>query len=311
MQQKEQARVDAVTGAFSYTGRFIARRLLGDGRRVRTLTNHSHRPGAEDLQAELQVEPLRFDDRSRLIASLRGVDTLYNTYWVRFPRGRIDFDLAVANIRILISAAEAAGVRKLVHISVSNPSVESRLAYYSGKARAEDLVKQSKLQWGIVRPTLVFGPGDILINNIAWMHRHMPAFGIPGLGDYRLQPVSAEDVASIALWAANESDNVTVDAAGPEIMTFQELVDQIAIAVNRRPRYIYMTPSLFILAGWFIGLVTRDVVLTRQEVEGLMDELLVSNEPPRGTQRFDDWLLRNADTVGLRYASELGRNWRR
>ena len=310
MQQQQQSRVDAVTGAFSYTGRFIARRLLGDGRRVRTLTNHAHRPGAEDLEAELEVEPLRFDDRARLIASLRGVDTLYNTYWVRFPRGRVDFDLAVANIRILISAAEAAGVRKFVHISVSNPSAESRLAYYSGKARAEELVMKSKLQWSIVRPTLVFGPGDILINNIAWMHRNLPVFGIPGLGDYRLQPVSAEDVASIALWAANSSENVTVDAAGPEIMTFQELVDQIAIAVKKRPRYVYMPPALFILAGWFVGLVTRDVVLTRQEVDGLMDELLVSSEPPRGTQRLDDWLLRNADTVGLHYASELGRNWR-
>ena len=310
MEQAQTPRVDAVTGAFSYTGRYIARRLLEDGRRVRTLTNHTHRPGAEDLEASVEVEPLRFDDRARLIASLRGVDVLYNTYWVRFPHSGLDFDLAVANIRILISAAEAAGVRKLVHISVSNPSLDSPLPYYAGKARAEELVRSSKLEWAIVRPTLVFGAGDILINNIAWMLRRMPVFAIAGLGHYRLQPVDIEDVADIAVNAARHDGNMTVDAAGPEILTFEELVDAIAIAVHRRPPFLYLPPSLVIFGGKVIGLFVRDVILTSEEVHGLMSELLVSGEPPQGARRFDDWLLRNADTVGRSYASELDRHFR-
>ena len=310
MEQKPQAGVDAVTGAFSYTGRFIARRLLADGRRVRTLTNHTHRAGAEDVEAAVEVEPLRFDDKQRLIASLRGVDVLYNTYWVRFPHSGLDFDLAVANTRVLISAAEAAGVRKFVQISVSNPAPDSPLPYYAGKARAEELVRASALQWAIVRPTLVFGPGDILINNIAWMLRRMPIFAVPGLGHYRLQPVAIEDVADIAVEAAKRHENVTVDAAGPEILTYDELLDQIAIAVRRRPPFLYLPPGLVIFAGRVMGLFLRDVVLTSEEVKGLMDELLVSNEPPQGTRRLDDWLLRQADTLGRAYASELDRHFR-
>ncbi len=310
-QTAPEPRVDVVTGAFSYTGRFIARRLLADGRRVRTLTNHTRRPGTEDLLEHLEVEPLQFEDHTRLLVALRGAGTLYNTYWVRFPRGGLDFDRAVANTRRLMKAAAEAGVRRVVHISVSNPSLDSRLAYYKGKAQTEEVVKDSGLAWGIVRPTLVFAAGDILINNIAWMLRRMPVFGIPGDGTYRVQPVSAGDVAEIALWAGKQAHNVTVDAAGPEIMTFAELVDQVSIAVGRRPRLSYMAPSTFILAGRAIGLLTRDVVLTRQEVEGLMDELLVSTEPPRGKERFDDWLLTNAATLGLKYASELSRHFRR
>ena len=310
-QPSADTRVDVVTGAFSYTGRFIARRLLADGRRVRTLTNHTRRPGTQDLLEKLEVEPLQFEDRARLRVALRGASTLYNTYWVRFPRRGLDFDRAVANTQTLLRAAAEAGVRRVVHISVSNPSLDSPLAYYAGKAKTEELVKESGLSWAVVRPTLVFAAGDILINNIAWMLRRMPAFGIPGDGSYRVQPVAAEDVADIAVEAGAQSDNVTVDAAGPEITTFLELVDQIAIAVNRRPRLVFMSPGRFILAGGLIGLLTRDVVLTRQEVEGLMDELLVSHEPPRGTRRFDDWLLANANTVGLRYASELSRHFRR
>jgi uncharacterized protein YbjT (DUF2867 family) len=305
------SRVDVVTGGFSYTGRFIARRLLADGRRVRTLTNHSNRPGTEDLQKELEVEPLHFEDRTRLVVALRGADTLYNTYWVRFPHRGMTFDRAVANTLLLMQAAVEAGVRKVVHISVSNPSLDSPLAYYAGKARAEEAVKESGLAWAIVRPTLVFGPGDILINNIAWLLRRMPVFALPGLGHYRVQPVAAEDVATIATWAAAQADNVTVDAAGPETVTFAEMVDQIAIAVQRRPPFVYLPPSLFIPAGDVIGWFVRDVVLTRQELDGLMSELLVSSEPPRGTSRFDDWLLEYADKLGTDYASELDRHFRR
>jgi len=306
-----ESRVDVVTGGFSYTGRFIARRLLADGRRVRTLTNHSNRPGTDDLRAELEVEPLQFEDRTRLVSALRGADTLYNTYWVRFPHGGLSFDRAVVNTRLLMQAAAEAGVRKVVHISVSNPSLDSPLAYYAGKAQTEELVKESGLAWAIVRPTLVFGPGDILINNVAWLLRRMPLFAMPGLGHYHVQPVAADDVAAIAVEAAAQEEHAIVDAAGPETVTFAELVDQIAIAVQRRPPFLYLPPSLFIPAGEVIGLFVRDVVLTRQELDGLMTELLVSAEPPRGTTRFDDWLLEYGDKLGMSYASELDRHFRK
>lgn len=300
--------LDAVTGAFSYTGGFIARRLLAAGRRVRTLTNHPHRPGA---LSDVDVAPLQFTDRERLVASLRGVDILYNTYWVRFPHGGVGFGDAVANTRKLLGAAVHAGVSKVVHISVSNPSADSHLDYYAGKARTETLVQESGLRWAIVRPTLIFGPGDILVNNIAWLLRRMPAFLIPGSGEYRVQPVSGDDVADIAMQVAMEPDNVIVDAAGPDVMTYAELVHSIAIAIQRSPRIVHVPPALILMAGNLIGGYVRDVILTRQELDGLMEELLVSGEPPRGRERIDGWLLRNADRLGRSYASELDRHFRK
>jgi uncharacterized protein YbjT (DUF2867 family) len=299
---------DVVTGAFSYTGRFIARLLLESGRRVRTLTNHPQRPGAQEL--EVDVAPLIFTDRAALVESLRGADVFYNTYWVRFRHGGIGFGDAVANTRILISAAAEAGVRKVVHISVSNPSLESHLDYYAGKARTEEIVRSSGLEWAVVRPTLIFGRGDILINNIAWLLRRMPVFVMPERGRYRVQPVAGEDVAEIATWAAAQRENLTVDAAGPEIMTYAELVDSVAIAVRRRPRIVHLPAGLTLVAGDIVGLGVRDVLLTRQELEGLMQELLVSKEPPRGTLHVDDWLMRSSGSLGRKYASELKRHFR-
>lgn len=299
---------DVVTGAFSFTGQFIARRLLADGRRVRTLTNHPRRPGAEDL--EVDVAPLQFTDRAALVESLRGADVLYNTYWVRFRHGGLGFGDAVANTRILMSAAAEAGIHKVVHISVSNPSVDSHLDYYAGKARTEEIVRDSGLPWAVVRPTLIFGPGDILINNIAWLLRHMPVFLIPQLGTYRVQPVAGEDVAGIAKWASEQTENVVVDAAGPEIISYVDLVGSVAVAVGRRPRFLYLPPALTLLAADAVGLFVRDIMLTRQELQGLMEELLVSAEPARGKLRVDDWLLKSAESLGRNYASELNRHFR-
>jgi len=303
-----QSRFDVVTGAFSFTGRFIAQRLLAADRRVRTLTNHPQRPGANEITAE--VAPLQFTDRDALVASLRGADVLYNTYWLRFHHGRVRFGDAVANTRVLLGAARDAGVRKVVHISVSNPAADSELDYYAGKARAEQVVRESRLPWAIVRPTLVFGQGDILINNIAWLLRRLPIFGIPGRGDYRVQPVAAEDVAEIATWAAEQTDNVTVDAAGPDVIYYSEMVESIAIAVGRHPRFVYLSPRMSLVAARLIGRIVKDEVLNQPELEGLMQELLVSHERPRGTRRLDNWLLPNAGTIGTRYASELDRHWR-
>jgi NADH dehydrogenase len=299
--------LDAVTGAFSFTGRFIARRLLADGRRVRTLTNHPQRPGAESIDVE--VAPLQFGNRDALIESLRGVDVLYNTYWIRFPHSGLDFDDAVDNTKTLMSAAAEAGVRKVVHISVSNPTPDSPLDYYAGKARTEAVVRDSGLAWAVVRPTLIFGAGDILINNIAWLLRRYPVFFVPGNGSYRVQPVAGEDVADIAVWAA-QHDSITVDAAGPDILSYAELVDSVAIAIHHTRPIVFTPPRLTLFAGRVLGRFVKDVILTPQELDGLMQELLVSSEPPRGRMRLDDWLLRSSDTLGVSYASELDRHFR-
>jgi uncharacterized protein YbjT (DUF2867 family) len=295
--------LDIVTGAFSYTGSFIARRLLDDGRRVRTLTRGED--PASPLHGRVETAPLQFADRARLVESLRGAQRLYNTYWVRFERGGTTFERAVANTLLLFDAAAEAGVEHVVHLSVSNPSEDSPLPYFCGKARLERELAASGLPHTIVRPTLVFGPHDILVNNIAWILRRFPVFVVPGDGAYRVQPVSAEDVADIAVSATG-----TVDAAGPETYTFDELVRLVGAAVGRRRRLVHTSPRVALALGKAIGTARRDVVLTVDEAEGLSANLLVSAEPPRGRDSFREWLERNGSGLGRRYVSELARNFR-
>src|SRR2546428_5782315 len=279
------AEFSVVTGAFSYAGRYIAERLLALGQPVRTLTRHP--PSRSD--GGIEVAPLDFADRDGLVDALRGATTLYSTYWVRFPRGRVTFKQAVANSERLIEAAVAAGVRRIVHISVTNAEATSSLPYLKGKGLVEDAIKRSGLSYAIIRPTLIFGQEDILLNNIAWFLRRLPVFGIPGNGSYRVQPVFVEDVADLAVFAASQTENLVMDAVGPEIYTFEALVRALAEAVGSRARLVHVSPAVAILAVGAAGRLVRDVVLTRDELRGLMAGLMVSDGPPTGRRRLSEW----------------------
>lgn len=298
---------NVVTGAFGYTGKYIARRLLADRQSVMTLTGH---PDREDpLGGRVSAAPFSFDQPARLVETLRGASTLYNTYWVRFSHGRVSFDQAVANTKTLIDAAEQAGVRRFVHISITNPSIDSPLPYFRGKAELEHALSISRLSYAIIRPAVVFGQEDILINNIAWLLRRFPIFMTPGRGDYRLQPIYVEDLADIAVEAANRDENAVIDAVGPETYTFRDLVNLVARAVGSRAMIMSAPRWLALLAARLIGRVTRDVVLTRDEVSGLMSNLLISGGPPTGKTLLSEWVARNAEHLGRRYASELQRHF--
>jgi uncharacterized protein YbjT (DUF2867 family) len=299
------AELDVVTGAFSFTGRYIAEGLLARGRHVRTLTRQRWPEHA--LATQVDAAPLRFDDS--LVESLRGVDTLYNTYWVRFERGPTTFARAVENTGRLVDAARRAGVRRLVHISVANPSPSSPFPYFRGKAETEKVVHESGLSYAIVRPTLVFGPGDILVNNIAWGLRHVPVFLVPGDGRYEVQPVSVRDTAAICIDVGAAEENLVVDAAGPLRWSFEAFVRLIADAVGSRSWITRAPPWVTLAVGRLAGLALRDVILTRDELDALIAGLLVSNEPPQGRDRFDEWISENATRVGRRYTSELARNF--
>ena len=201
-------------------------------------------------------------------------------------------------------------MRRIVHFSITNADPDSPLAYFRGKGRLEDAVRSSSLSYAIVRPTVIFGEGDILINNIAWFLRRFPAFPVFGSGDYRLQPAFVEDVAEIAVDAANRNEDLAVDAVGPETFTFEELVRLIAEKVGGTSRLVHVSPRLALWLTRLAGYLVRDVVLTRDEIDGLMANLLVSEGPPTGRMRLSDWLEQNSGTVGARYASELRRHYR-
>jgi NADH dehydrogenase len=300
--------IDLVTGAFSYSGAQIAERLLDSGRGVRTLTYHPDRP--HPLRDSVDAVEYRFDDPAALARSLAGVSTLYNTFWVRFDHGTTSFLNAIERSRMLFFAAKRAGVQRIVHLSITNPSLESPLPYFRGKALVEYALAQSGLPYSIVRPTWIFGgERDVLTNNIAWILRRMPAFVLPGDGAYPVQPVHVQDLARICTDAGTATGDIAIDAAGPETLPFRDLVALIRAAVGSNSPILRLPPPVMAAAARALGLLVGDVVLTGDEIRGLMTGLLISHEPPLGQIAFSHWLNEHATSIGRSYANELQRHF--
>ena len=300
-----ERKIHAVTGAYGYSGKYIAQRLLSAGQAVVTLTNSPSRPNP--FGDRIQAFPFHFDQPDLLAEHLQGVSVLYNTYWVRFNHRLFKHADAVQNTRVLFEAAKKAGVERIVHVSITNPSEDSPLEYFRGKAALEKALIDSAVSYAILRPAILFGKEDILINNIAWTLRRLPVFGVFGDGRYRLQPIYVDDLAKLAVEQGAIRDNVIVNAVGPETFSYRELVATIGQLIGRRRPIVSVPPWFGYAAAWVIGCLMRDVVVTRDEIEGMRADLLCVDGPPAGTTALTEWTRTHASTLGRRYASELAR----
>jgi uncharacterized protein YbjT (DUF2867 family) len=298
---------DVVTGAFSYSGAAIARELQAAGRRVRTLTGHPDRAPAAD---GIEVRPLDFTDPAALAESLRGAGTLYNTYWVRFAHGDVDHPVAVTRSRMLFQAAVTAEVRRIVHVSITNPSPDSPYPYFRGKAAVEQALRDLGVSHAVLRPAILFGGDGVLINNIAWLLRHLPVFAVGGSGEYRIRPIHVDDLARLAVRAGNSAATEIIDAVGPERPTFLALVQTIRVAVGSRSQVVRVPGALIPVAGRLLGLALRDTLLTAEEYRTMADGLADTEGPATGETVLSQWIADHKDTLGRVYANELTRHFR-
>jgi NADH dehydrogenase len=295
----------AVTGAFGYSGRYIARRLLDAGHSVLTVTNSLKRNNP--FGGKVQAFPFHFDQPELLTQTLQGMDVLINTYWVRFNHRLFNHDEAVANTKVLLQAAKDAGVRRIVHVSITNPDIHSDLPYFRGKAELESFLASLGVSYCILRPAVLFGKEDVLVNNIAWSLRHLPVFGLFGNGDYKLQPIYVDDLASAAVEKATGERNEIVNAIGPETFTYRELVEAVRRLLGLKRLVVSVPPELGYWACRITGLFVRDVIITRQEIRGLMEGRLHVEAPPLGATKLTEWAGRHKDTLGRHYTSEIAR----
>ena len=297
----------AVTGALGYTGRSLTEQILARGGRVRALTNSPLRPNP--FGSRVEVQPLAFGDAGALEASLRGVEVLFNTYWVRFNHRLFKFGEAVRNSRVLFEAAGRAGVRRIVHVSILHSREADDLGYYRGKHLVEDALRASGVPHAILRPGVLFGRHDILINNIAWTLRHLPIFGVFGDGAYRLRPFHVDDMARLMIEHAGREGCTEADAVGPETFTFLELARMLCRILGIRRVVVGMPPSLALTVASCLNPFVRDTVITRQEVQGLMRNLLDSPAPSPVLHpiRLTEWAAQHSDQLGQKYHSEVAR----
>jgi NADH dehydrogenase len=298
---------DVVTGAFGYSGAAIARELLAAGHQVRTLTGH---PGRAPAGTPIDTRPMDFGDPDALARDLAGAHTLYCTYWIRFPRGDATHEAAVGHLRTLFDAAARAGTQRIVHVSITHADPSSPYPYFRGKGEAEGLLAASGVPHAIVRPAILFGGDGVLLNNIAWLLRRLPVFAIGGRGDYRVRPIHVGDLARLCVAAGSRTDNATVDAVGPESLSFRDMVGAIKAAIGSHAAIVPVPDWLLSPLSGVLGAMLRDVLLTTEEYQAMAGGLADSSAPASGETVLTKWIASNGDTLGRTYANELVRHYK-
>jgi NADH dehydrogenase len=295
---------DLVTGAGGYTGSYVAARLLATGRHVRTLTRET-----DGVSAPIEPFAYRFDAPEQMREAFAGVDTFYNTYWVRFGRHGVTHDDAVRNSLALIDAAASAGVRRMVHVSIMNPSLDSPYSYHRGKAEVEAALTSSGMEYAIVRPSVLFGGNEILLNNVAWLLRHLHAFTVPGDGRYPIRPTHVEDLADLMVSLGGDTGSMVRNAGGPETFEFGDLVRRIKAAVGAAALVIDLQKAVVLPLVKVVNRITGDVTIHRAELDALMEGLASCDGPPAGARRLSTFLTDQGHTLGTSYANEVRRNF--
>jgi len=264
-----------VTGATGFVGHAVVRALLAHGFLVRCLV----RPGSEAaLKGFESIDRVPGDvlEPDKLAASVEGCGALVHLVGIiREHRTRgITFDRlhtqATAN---MLAVAHEAGVKRYIQMSAvgTRPNATSR--YHQTKWQAEEVVRASALDWTIIRPSLIYGPGDEFVSVLARMIRRLHVMPVLGDGQYRVQPVAVEHVAEGFARALQLPRTVaqTYEVGGPEACRFVDLLDQIGLALGaRKVRKVHVPLGLMKAMSRAVGWlpffpVTRDQLIMLEE----------------------------------------------
>jgi NADH dehydrogenase len=227
----------AVVGATGFVGRHVVPHLVTQGHRVRALSRDGER--RPDWGSEVEALDADVTTGAGLDDGLRGAEAV--VHLVAIPReqgGRTFEEVNVRGVERVLAAARAAGVRRIVHLSVLGVSDDPRLAYLHSKWRGEQLVRESELEWVVLRPSLLFGEGDGFFNlvkvTLTWWSPGIVA--IPGDGSTRFQPLSVDDLAIAVERSLVEPARAgsVYEIGGPAYVTYREIVDRVMAVTGKR-----------------------------------------------------------------------------
>jgi uncharacterized protein YbjT (DUF2867 family) len=267
-----------VTGGTGFVGTHLVNRLLQRGHEVAVLARD---PAKTRNRYNRPVETVRGDvlDPESLSAAIAGRDAVVHLVGIIHEAGEQTFDRmhreAAENV---VAAAKAAGVRRLVHMSAMGSFEDSPSAYGRTKAAGEKAVRASGLEWTVIRPSIIFGPGDGFVSLLAPITRSNPGF-IPviGPGTTRFQPVAISDVTRVFADALEkpETRGKVYEVGGPEIFTLNQIYREIAVAVGKPRKPMIHFPVWYgrLLARGFETLARwglfADPPLTRDQLKSL------------------------------------------
>ncbi len=266
-----------LTGATGFVGGHLARALLARGHRLRCLV----RPGAgarklqelRSLGAELATGDIA--EPESLAQAMRGTDSVIHLVGIIYERRKATFEqIHHRGTRNVVDAARRAGIGRYLQMSAlgTAPSAESK--YHQTKWKAEEYVRAHAPDWTIFRPSVIFGPGDGFVNQLADLIRKAPVVPVVGSGEYLLQPVSIQDVVECFAQSLEKPETMgkTYEIGGPEQLTFNRILEIIMAQLGVKKRRIHLPAALMYPPALFFEKVVAHFTmppLTTQQLKML------------------------------------------
>lgn len=235
----------AVTGASGFVGRNLLAALAGSGHDIRALV-HTRRPDSAAGE-RLEYVPADVHDLPSLRKALAGVEVVYHLVGIIVETKKLTFERTVAEgTRNVVRAARDCGVKKIIYVSALGTSATSETKYFQTKWLAEEAIRTSGLDHVILRPSLIYGPGDQSLSRLHRLLKYSPLMPIVGDGRYRLQPIFIDDLVQVLVPALTETgaSGRTIEMGGPEAFEFRQMTGIMKKVFNYRRLNIYIPFSL-------------------------------------------------------------------
>ncbi len=263
----------AITGASGFVGRNLLASLGRDGLAGGVRALISERPGAarELPSTAVPLDIRRVDVRrpESLRGAFEGVETVVHTVAIPTERHGRFGDVNVAGVSNVVAEAERAGVERLVHLAAIGASPDSPYPYLRSKGQGQAIVRGSRIPSVVLRPSLLFGEGDDFFPRLSFSLA-FPVVPVPGDGQARFQPLHVRDLAAALRSAMHRPIHDVIgvhEVGGPEIVTYDELLAEAALALGKRRRTLHVPVPLMKPGAWALGLVLRDPPVTVPQLD--------------------------------------------
>jgi uncharacterized protein YbjT (DUF2867 family) len=244
-----------ITGATGFVGWevFLELHHLEAGHSIRILSRERPKSvqskSVKEIASSLDAEILRGDvlDGSSLTTAVQGVDAVIHLVGIISEVGDQTFEnVHIRGTQNIITAAQQAGVKRFVHMSALGTRPDAVSRYHQSKWIAEEIVRGSKLDYTIFRPSIIYGPEDHFVNLFASMAKYSPMLPVMGDGRAKMQPVAVADVAKCFVDALAEPKAVgqTYDLCGPEALSFDAILDTILQVTGRKRMKLHIPMAL-------------------------------------------------------------------
>lgn len=263
-----------LTGATGFVGSHILKRLIDQHIKVRCIVRSISNARILDSKG-IDVHKGDVTDMASLNGSCKGVDTVIHLVGIIREGKGITFEKVhyqgTANI---LEESKKSGVRKFIHMSALGTRVDAVSRYHKTKWQAEEVVKNSGIDYTIFRPSIICGPEDEFVNMFAKMMRRSPVIPVIGSGNHKMQPIYVEDVVSSFLKTVDNDKTIgkIYELGGPDALTFNDILKTIADVIGRNIMLLHIPTGIMRPVAWLMEQTLHSPHVTREQLIMLNEE---------------------------------------